>query len=152
MHHHSAVPAHSFPPPVAPPPILTNPVFLYHYMYTPHMYGTPSPAYIPFPQLSPQIPASHATTPSYLPHTHPSQANAPCISSMVQAETRWFPDSGATNHLTNATPAPPLTTSYTGSSKVLVAPISNSTLSGTSPDLPTSPASDLPPSPNLSFH
>lgn len=39
---------------------------------------------------------------------------------MVKTKVVWFPDSGATNHLTNATHAPHLTTFYIGPGKVLV--------------------------------
>lgn len=49
----------------------------------------------------------------------PPQASINCVALIVHDDANWYPDSGATNHLTNASLIPQLTTTYTGSGKVL---------------------------------
>lgn len=42
------------------------------------------------------------------------------VSLVVQVDASWYPNSGATNHLTHVSPAPQITTAYTRPCKVLV--------------------------------
>lgn len=88
-------------------------------MYSPHLYGSPTHAYVHCHPIYPQLPNSsvpNQSTPSHNPHF---QENVVCLSHVVKIEVGWFPDSRATNHLTNATHALHLTTSYTVPCKVL---------------------------------
>lgn len=53
-------------------------------------------------------------------HTTTPQANLASVSHVVQADSSWFPDYGATNKLTNATPQPHTSTLYAAAGMVHV--------------------------------
>lgn len=56
-------------------------------------------SYMHVPQHTLLIAAPQTVSPS--PQISAPQANIACVSTMVQADTRWFPDSGATNVVPN---------------------------------------------------
>lgn len=104
----------AFPPPTYFPSPYSHQPALYPLPVYPYMFQSlPPVAYSPTlfmyhpsvstPQLSVQPPD---------PSVAPAQ--------LVQTDASWYPDSGATNHLTNASPVSSMTTTYTGPGKVLV--------------------------------
>lgn len=67
----------------------------------PSILQVPGPFVLPFPLQVSQPPV---TTPGQPPA--PAQANIACVSSVFQVDSSWYPNFGATNHLTNASHVP----------------------------------------------
>jgi len=106
-HTHSVMQYSSYPSPLPP---------IYPYMMAPPCY--PPQPYQGFPNPQPQL----NPTPTQSASPQPPQANHLLSSSHNPATSdgSWFPDSGATNHLTNAQPFQNMTSPYSGPGKVLV--------------------------------